>query len=121
MSETTRNQKAYQIQQDWATNPRWEGIKREYTADQVVRLQGSNPIEYSLARRGAEKLWRSLKETRLYQQSGSPNRHAGLATSQGRSQGEFIYQDGKWQVMPTWLVRCIQINHYTRRIQCRQW
>lgn len=60
MSEKTRSWKAYQIQQDWATNPRWNGIKREYTADQVVRLQGSNPIEYSLARRGAEKLWTLL-------------------------------------------------------------
>jgi len=60
MSEKDRKWKAYQIQQDWATNPRWLGIKREYTADQVIRLQGSNPIEYSLARRGAEKLWTLL-------------------------------------------------------------
>jgi isocitrate lyase len=52
-----RSWKAYQIQQDWSTNPRWAGIKREYTADQVVRLQGSDPVEYSLARRGANKLW----------------------------------------------------------------
>jgi isocitrate lyase len=60
MSEKDRKWKAYQIQQDWATNSRWLGIKREYTADQVIRLQGSNPIEYSLARRGAEKLWTLL-------------------------------------------------------------
>jgi isocitrate lyase len=60
MSEKDRKWKAYQIQQDWATNSRWAGIKREYTADQVIRLQGSNPIEYSLARRGAEKLWTLL-------------------------------------------------------------
>ncbi len=60
MAEKDRKWKAYQIQQDWATNPRWAGIKRDYTADQVIRLQGSNPIEYSLARRGAEKLWTLL-------------------------------------------------------------
>jgi isocitrate lyase len=60
MSEKDRKWKAYQIQQDWATNSRWAGIKREYTADQVIRLQGSDPIEYSLARRGAEKLWTLL-------------------------------------------------------------
>jgi isocitrate lyase len=58
MSENKpRSWKAYQIQQDWSTNPRWAGIKREYTADQVVRLQGSDPVEHSLARRGANKLW----------------------------------------------------------------
>jgi isocitrate lyase len=60
MSEKDRKWKAYQIQQDWATNSRWAGIKREYTADQVIRLQGSDPIKYSLARRGAEKLWTLL-------------------------------------------------------------
>jgi len=95
MSETTRNQKAYQIQQDWATNPRWEGIKREYTADQVVRLQGSNPIEYSLARRGAEKLWRSLKETDYINSLGALT---GMQALQQVKAGlKAIYLSG-WQV-----------------------
>ena len=95
MSETTRNQKAYQIQQDWATNPRWEGIKREYTADQVVRLQGSNPIEYSLARRGAEKLWRSLKETDYINRLGALS---GMQALQQVKAGlKAIYLSG-WQV-----------------------
>ena len=65
MPEKDRKWKAYQIQQDWATNPRWKGIRREYTADQVIDLQGSEPVEHSLARRGANKLWRYL-ETEPY-------------------------------------------------------
>jgi len=61
MADTkSRQWKAYQLQQDWATNPRWAGIHREYTAAQVVDLQGSDPVEHSLARRGANKLWNSL-------------------------------------------------------------
>ncbi|PKV62854.1 isocitrate lyase [Pontibacter ramchanderi] len=48
------------IQQDWLVNPRWAGIRRPYTADEVVKLQGSVKIEYTLARNGAEKLWHKL-------------------------------------------------------------
>ncbi|QNH63247.1 isocitrate lyase [Hymenobacter sediminicola] len=48
------------IKQEWATNPRWKGIKRPYSAEDVVKLQGSVQIEYSLARQGAERLWHLL-------------------------------------------------------------
>ncbi|WP_303310548.1 isocitrate lyase [Hymenobacter sp. BT730] len=48
------------ITQDWIQNPRWQGIKRPYTAEDVVKLQGSVKIEYSLARQGAERLWQQL-------------------------------------------------------------
>lgn len=45
---------------DWTTNPRWKGIERPYTAEKVVELQGSYQIEYSIAKRGAEILWKKL-------------------------------------------------------------
>ena len=51
--------------QDWATNPRWAGIERPYSAEDVNKLQGSVHIEYSLARQGAERLW-ELMHTREY-------------------------------------------------------
>lgn len=50
-------QRIDKINLDWATNPRWKGIKRPYSAEEVVALQGSNPVEYSLAQRGSKKLW----------------------------------------------------------------
>ena len=53
---------AEQLQQDWDTNPRWKGITRNYSAADVVRLRGTVHIEHSLARRGAERLWRQLHE-----------------------------------------------------------
>ncbi|GAB2454183.1 isocitrate lyase [Hymenobacter qilianensis] len=48
------------INHDWTTNPRWKGITRPYTAEEVVKLQNSIKIEYSLARQGAERLWQLL-------------------------------------------------------------
>jgi isocitrate lyase len=52
--------KIEQLEQEWAQNPRWEGISRPYTAQEVLKLRGSLQIEYTLARRGAEKLWKKL-------------------------------------------------------------
>lgn len=49
-----------QLEKEWKTNSRWKGIKRTYSAADVDRLRGTVHIEYSLARRGAEKLWASL-------------------------------------------------------------
>jgi isocitrate lyase len=48
---------AQQIEQAWASDPRWQGIHRSYTASDVVRLRGTVRIEHSLARMGAERLW----------------------------------------------------------------
>ena len=53
----SREDRIRALERDWATNPRWTNIQRTYTARQVVDLQGSNPVEYSLAQRGAKKLW----------------------------------------------------------------
>ena len=50
------------LKQDWATNPRWDDVRRDYTADDVVRLRGSLHIEHTLARRGAQRLWQTLGE-----------------------------------------------------------
>ncbi|MEB7505019.1 isocitrate lyase [Arthrobacter koreensis] len=52
---------AEQLAQEWATDPRWEGIERDYTAEDVVKLRGRVQEEHTLARRGAEKLWDQLR------------------------------------------------------------
>lgn len=48
------------LQQDWDTNPRWAQTTREYSAAEVVRLQGNVQEEHTLAKRGSEKLWSQL-------------------------------------------------------------
>lgn len=48
------------LEKDWSTNPRWKGIKRPYSAADVLKLRGSLTIEYTLASRGSRKLWEML-------------------------------------------------------------
>ncbi|HWP12156.1 MAG TPA: isocitrate lyase, partial [Ramlibacter sp.] len=56
----TREQQIAQLEKDWAENPRWKGIKRSYSAADVVKLRGSLQVEHTLAKRGAEKLWNMI-------------------------------------------------------------
>ncbi len=58
MSNYNRVEEIARIEQDWKTNPRWKNVKRTYSAADVVRLRGSVQVEHTLARRGAEKLWK---------------------------------------------------------------
>jgi isocitrate lyase len=58
--QTVRKLKAYQIQKDWATNDRWNGVKRPYTAENVVNLQGSQVYPDQFAVDQANKLWNLL-------------------------------------------------------------
>jgi len=52
--------KADKLERQWRSSPRWAGIRREYSGDDVVRLRGSVHVECTLARRGAERLWELL-------------------------------------------------------------
>lgn len=53
--------KAQVLDAQWATQPRWQGIHRPYSGADVIKLQGSMPIEYSFAQQGATKLWQLLQ------------------------------------------------------------
>src|SRR3990172_7711891 len=50
-----------QLIADWAKNPRWKGIERPYTAEEVENLRGSFQIEHTLAKRGSMKFWKMLQ------------------------------------------------------------
>ncbi|UZR97630.1 isocitrate lyase [Chondrinema litorale] len=56
-----KNTNIMDLKTSWENNPRWEGITRPYTAKEVISLRGTVHIEHSLARLGAEKLWKRLK------------------------------------------------------------
>lgn len=56
----TKQERAAALKKDWETNPRWKDVKRPYTAEEVINISGSVQIEYTLARNGAEKLWKLL-------------------------------------------------------------
>jgi isocitrate lyase len=95
---TDRKAQAAALAKDWAENPRWKGIKRGYSADDVVRLRGTFPIEHSLARRGAEKLWSLVNGSA---KKGYVNSFgaitAGQAMQQAKAGLEAVYLSG-WQV-----------------------
>ena len=84
-----------QLKKDWAENPRWKGIKRGYTAEDVVRLRGNLPVEYSLAQRGAEKLWQLITTTPYVNCLGALT--GGQAMQQAKAGIKAIYLSG-WQV-----------------------
>lgn len=83
------------LKKEWETNPRWDHVKRNYTAEQVVDLQGSNPVEYSLAHRGANKLWMSLLEEPYVATLGALTGMQALQQVKAGLKG--IYLSG-WQV-----------------------
>ncbi len=68
MTQTIRpgdqTQTAEQLEAEWAWDPRWEGIRRDYTAEQVVELRGPVREDATLARRGAERLWEMIQAHR---------------------------------------------------------
>ncbi|MBM4228174.1 MAG: isocitrate lyase [Gammaproteobacteria bacterium] len=84
-----------QLKKDWATNPRWKGVKRDYTAEDVVRLRGSVQVEHTLARRGAEKLWNLVNEEAFVPCLGALT--GGQAVQQVKAGIKAIYLSG-WQV-----------------------
>ncbi len=59
------------LKQSWENEPRWQGIKRPYTAEQVVRLRSSVQIEYTLARLGSERLWNLMHTEPFVQALGA--------------------------------------------------
>ena len=80
---------------NWSNNPRWRGIERTYSTDDVRRLQGSLIIEYTWARRGAEKLWELLQTGRYVAALGALS--GNQAVQQVRAGLKAIYLSG-WQV-----------------------
>ena len=95
MNRPTREQQAAALDADWATNPRWKGIRRGYTAADVVRLRGSLPIEHTLACRGAEKLWSLLNTEPFVNTLGALT--GNQAMQQVKAGLKAIYLSG-WQV-----------------------
>ena len=84
-----------QLEQDWAENPRWKNVKRDYGAGDVVRLRGSVQIEHTLAKKGAEKLWRLVNDEDYINSLGAVT--GGQAVQQVKAGVKAIYLSG-WQV-----------------------
>ena len=83
------------LRKEWHDNPRWKGIKRPYKAEDVIRLRGNVQIDYTLARLGAEKLWKLVNTEPYINCLGALT--AGQAMQQVKAGIKAIYLSG-WQV-----------------------
>src|SRR5438445_537860 len=95
MTNPNREQQAAALEKSWAADSRWRGIKRGYSAADVVRLRGSVQIEHTLARRGAEKLWNLLNTEPFIAALGALT--GNQAMQQVKAGLKAIYLSG-WQV-----------------------
>jgi isocitrate lyase len=86
---------AEQLRKEWQTNPRWQGVERAFKAEDVVRLRGTVHVEHSLARLGAEKLWRFMHEKPFVNALGALT--GNQAMQQVKAGLDAIYLSG-WQV-----------------------
>ena len=93
--EIMRGQRIQALEKSWQEASRWEGIKRPYTAEDVIKLRGSIDIRYTLARKGAEKLWKLLHEEDYVHALGALT--GNQAMQQVKAGLKAIYLSG-WQV-----------------------
>ncbi|QTB27225.1 isocitrate lyase [Lysinibacillus sphaericus] len=92
---STRQERIQTLEKQWAENPRWAGIERTYSAEEVVKLQGTVVIEQTLARKGATRLWNSLHEEPFINALGALT--GNQAVQQVKAGLKAIYLSG-WQV-----------------------
>lgn len=93
--EEMKNERIGKLQESWALDERWKGVTRPYSAEDVIRLRGSIDIEHSLARYGAEKLWKSLHTEDYINALGALT--GNQAMQQVKAGLKAIYLSG-WQV-----------------------
>lgn len=88
-------EEAQRLHKEWQNNPRWDGIRRDYSADEVVALRGSIREQHTLAYRTAEKLWDLLATDDYVNALGAIS--GGQATQMVKAGLKAIYLSG-WQV-----------------------
>jgi isocitrate lyase len=89
------NRRIQELTNSWNRDERWTGITRPYSAEDVIKLRGSIDIEYTLAKRGAEKLWKYLHEEDFVRALGALT--GNQAVQQVKAGLKAIYLSG-WQV-----------------------
>ena len=89
------NSRIQELTNSWDRDERWTGITRPYSAEDVIKLRGSIDIEHTLAKRGAEKLWKYLHEEDFVRALGALT--GNQAVQQVKAGLKAIYLSG-WQV-----------------------
>ena len=116
----TREQQIAQLEKDWAENPRWKGIKRGYSAADVVqaaRLAADRAHAGQARRREAVE---PDQHRALRQHAGRADRQPGHAAGQGRPEGASTCPAGRSPATPTATARCTPTSRCTRWTRCRR-
>jgi len=87
--------RAFEMDQEWKSNSRWQGITRPYSAEDVLKLRASIQIEYTLARLGSERFWSLLGKEPFIPALGAMSGNQAVQQVQAGLQA--IYVSG-WQV-----------------------
>jgi isocitrate lyase len=95
MNDTTFAAQVAQLEHDWANNPRWAGVERTYSAEDVVRLRGSLRESYTLAQAMSDRLWELMESSEYVNALGAMS--GGQAVQMVKAGLEAIYLSG-WQV-----------------------
>jgi isocitrate lyase len=109
---------AARLKKDWAENPRWKGIQRGYTAEDVVKLRGSVHIEHTLARARRGKLWKLLNEEPFVNTLGALTGNQAMQQVKAGSRRSTC-PDGRSRPTPTSPARCIPTSRCIRSTRCR--
>ncbi|KUP09242.1 isocitrate lyase [Bacillus coahuilensis m2-6] len=91
----TNQERIAKLQEEWALQGRWNGVERPYTAEEVIKLRGSIDIEHTLARHGAEKLWKLVNSEDYVNALGALT--GNQAVQQAKAGLKAVYLSG-WQV-----------------------
>ena len=95
----------------YSKEPRWMNVERPYSVADVKRLSGSVNIEYTLAKKGAEKLWNQLHHKKYVSALGALTGNQAMQQAR-RDLIQYIFQGGKLQEMQMIVCKCILTNPY---------
>jgi isocitrate lyase len=95
MSRKDFDAQVAELKEQWEHDARWRGVRRDYTPEEVIRLRGSLPIEYTVARHGAQRLWALLNHTEYVHTFGALT--GAQAVNMVKAGLKAIYLSG-WQV-----------------------
>lgn len=90
-----RQERIEALERSWQNEARWKGITRPYTAEEVIKLRGSLDVEYTIAKKGSEKLWKLINTEDFVNALGALT--GNQAMQQVKAGLKAIYLSG-WQV-----------------------
>lgn len=95
MANTTSQDAVVELKNQWASDGRWHGIRRDHSAEDVVRLRPSIPVEYSIATHASKKFWKLLQTEPFINALGALT--GAQAVQMAKAGLKAIYMSG-WQV-----------------------